>query len=87
MDEDIKDAEYAIFDDFGGFKFLPAYKFWFGHQQQFYVTDKYKGKKLIHWAKPAIWLANSDPRLEQGVDVDWLEANCTFIYLDTEIAK
>ena len=52
MDEDIDGAEYAIFDDFGGIKFLPAYKFWLGHQKEFYVTDKYKGKKLVHWARP-----------------------------------
>ena len=52
MDEDIDGASFAVFDDFGGIKFLPSYKFWLGHQSQFYVTDKYKGKKLVHWARP-----------------------------------
>ena len=69
----------------GGIKFLPAYKFWLGHQKQFYVTDKYKGKKLVHWARPSIWLSNSDPRDELGVDTDWLNANCDFVYLDSPI--
>jgi len=85
LDEDIDGVEYAIFDDFGGIKFLPAYKFWLGHQKQFYVTDKYKGKKLVHWARPSIWLSNSDPRDELGVDTDWLNANCDFVYLDSPI--
>ena len=44
LDENLDGVEYAIFDDFGGIKFLPSYKFWLGHQKQFYVTDKYKGK-------------------------------------------
>jgi len=87
MDEDISGASYAIFDDFGGIKFLPSYKFWLGHQKQFYVTDKYKGKKLVHWARPSIWLSNSDPRDEPGVDTEWLNANCTFVYLDSPIVQ
>nr|QJB18546.1 MAG: replication-associated protein [Genomoviridae sp.] len=87
MDEDVDGAEYAIFDDFGGIKFLPSYKFWLGHQKEFYVTDKYKGKKLVHWARPSIWLSNSDPRDELGVDTDWLNANCDFVYLDSPIVS
>jgi len=88
MDEDINEAEYAVFDDFGGLKFLPAYKFWLGHQKQFYVTDKYKGKKLVDWGKPSIWINNEDPRQEFGVradEVEWLEANCIFIRLEEPI--
>ena len=30
MDEDIDGASFAVFDDFGGIKFLPSYKFWLG---------------------------------------------------------
>lgn len=87
LDEDLDGVEYAVFDDFGGIKFLPSYKFWLGHQKQFYVTDKYKGKKLVHWARPSIWLSNSDPRDEPGVDTDWLNANCDFVYLDSPIVS
>lgn len=80
MDEDIQNAHYAVFDDFGGLKFLPSYKFWFGHQKQFYVTDKYKGKKLVYWGRPSIWCSNTDPRDELGgEDHAWLEANCIFV--------
>lgn len=88
MEENIDDVDYAIFDDFGRLKYLPTYKFWLGHQKQFYVTDKYKGKKLVHWGKPAIWLNNDDPREEHGVtasEVEWLNKNCIFIYLDESI--
>jgi len=90
MEEDISDAEYAVFDDFGGLKFLPSYKFWLGHQKQFYVTDKYKGKKLVEWGKPSIWINNEDPRQEFGIradEVEWLEANCTFVRLDSLIVR
>ena len=86
MDEDIDGASFAVFDDFGGIKFL-LLQILVRHQSQFYVTDKYKGKKLVHWARPSIWLSNSDPREEPGVDVEWLNANCTFVYLDSPIVQ
>lgn len=86
MDEATDDVDYAIFDDIqGGIEFFHAYKFWLGHQEQFYVTDKYKGKKLIKWGKPSIWLSNNDPRMDRNADMEWLNANCTFVYLDTPI--
>lgn len=82
IEEAIDDVEYAVFDDIqGGLNFFHSYKFWLGHQQQFYVTDKYRGKKLVKWGKPSIWLSNHDPRTDQGVDVDWLEANCQFVFI------
>lgn len=89
MDEPLDGVKYAIFDDFGGLKYLPSYKFWLGHQQQFYVTDKYKGKSFVTWGKPSIWLNNEDPREEHGIrsdEVEWLNANCDFIYLTEPIA-
>jgi len=89
MEEGIDTAEYAVFDDFGGLKFLPSYKFWLGHQNQFYVTDKYKGKKLVHWGRPSIWINNEDPRQEFGLradEVEWLNSNCIFIRIDEPIA-
>lgn len=89
MDESLEDVSYAVFDDIGGIKYLPSYKFWLGHQQQFYVTDKYKGKKLVDWGKPSIWCSNTDPREEHGIrsdEVEWLNANCEFILVDAPIA-
>ncbi|UDN67440.1 replication-associated protein [robinz virus RP_199] len=88
LDEDTASVDYAIFDDFGGLKFLPTFKFWLGHQAQFYVTDKYKGKQLVQWGKPSIWLSNSNPLDEfemKAEDVEWLRANCQIVYLDSSL--
>jgi len=87
LQEEVSTVDYAVFDDInGGISFFPQYKWWLGHQKQFYATDKYKGKQLITWGKPAIWLSNTDPRGENGADYDWLNANCVFIYVDQPIA-
>ena len=41
IDEDLKDVEYAVFDDMlGGLEYWHSYKFWLGAQKQFYATDK-----------------------------------------------
>mgnify|MGYP006959790248 FL=1 len=90
MDEVIDDVDYAVFDDFGGLKYLPTFKFWLGHQRQFYVTDKYKGKKLVRWGKPSIWLSNNNPLEEfglKGEDVEWLQDNCTVIHVTEAIVR
>lgn len=86
IDEPIDDVDYAIFDDMqGGLKFFHSYKFWLGCQKQFYVTDKYKGKKLIDWGKPSIYLANQNPLADDGVDYDWLVGNCDIVELRTSL--
>ena len=88
MDESLDGVEYAVFDDInGGIQFFPQYKWWLGHQNQFYATDKYKGKKLINWGKPAIWISNEDPREQLGADIDWLNKNVTFVYIDTPLTN
>lgn len=88
MDEPLHGAEYAVFDDImGGLDFFHGYKQWLGGQQSFYVTDKYKGKKFIEWGRPAIWLANEDPRGAKNADIDWLEGNCTIVHLTTPIFR
>lgn len=89
MDEPLEGVDYAVFDDFGGLKYLPSFKFWLGHQKEFYVTDKYKGKQHVTWGKPAIWCSNSNPLEEFGLkpeDVEWLNANCTIINLRHTVA-
>jgi len=89
LDEDISNAQYAVFDDME-LKYLPRWKFWLGHQNQFYETDKYRKKVLIHWNKPAIWCSNTDPRNEFGItseQVDWLNSNCVFCYVDEPMVK
>jgi len=82
LDEFTETAAYAVFDDMqGGLTFFPSYKSWLGHQADFICTDKYRGKRRIFWGKPAIYLSNSDPRLDKGADVEWLEANCQIVHL------
>jgi len=78
-------VDYAIFDDLGGIQFFPSYKSWLGHQRMFYATDKYRAKRLIDWGKPAIYIANNDPRDEHAADRDWLDANCLTICIDKKI--
>lgn len=86
LDEFSPDVDYAVFDDIqGGLEFFHAYKFWLGHQQTFFATDKYRGKKLITWGKPAIWCSNTDPRADKGADADWLDANCVFVFIDSKL--
>lgn len=81
-DISVEDVKYAVFDDMlGGLEFFHSYKFWLGQQATFTMTDKYRAKKVIKWGRPAIYLANSDPRCDKGADMDWLDANCTFVFL------
>lgn len=88
LDEPIDDVDYAVFDDMqGGLEFFHSYKFWLGNQKQFYATDKYKSKKLVHWGKPAIYLSNSDPREDKGCDIAWLEANCVIVHIRDFIVR
>lgn len=82
LDEDLETVDYAVFDDMmGGLEFWHSYKFWLGAQKQFYATDKYKGKKLIKWGRPCIYVSNNDPREDKGADINWLEGNCVFHYV------
>lgn len=82
LDESIDGVDYAVFDDMqGGLEYFHSYKFWLGCQKQFYATDKYKGKKLIHWGRPAIYLSNSNPLDDKNADVAWLLGNCEIVEL------
>jgi len=86
LSEPTEGVKYAVFDDLqGGLDYFHAYKFWLGCQKEFYATDKYKGKQLIKWGKPSIYIANNDPRNDKSCDKEWLEANCDFIYISNPI--
>lgn len=88
LDESLDDVQYAVFDDMqGGLEFFHSYKFWLGCQNQFYATDKYRGKKLVHWGRPSIYLSNDDPRQNKGADYEWLMGNCDFVYIDEPIFR
>lgn len=88
LDEPLDDVDYAVFDDMqGGLEFFHSYKFWLGAQSQFYATDKYKGKKLIDWGKPSIYISNTNPLADKGADVDWLMGNCDIVHVDSPIFR
>ena len=82
------EAEYAIFDDMlDGLNSIPNWKFWMGSQREFVIGDKYMRKQRIAWGKPSIYIANTDPRENRSSeDIAWLEANCTFVKIDSHLA-
>lgn len=90
------DVEYAVFDDMrGGIEFFHGWKDWLGAQQEFMVKALYHDPKLFRWGRPSIWCANRDPRDEmesrlfKGIftqgDIDWMNANCIFVAVDSPI--
>lgn len=78
LDEFRDDVLYAVFDDVD-IDFFPHYKQWFGCQQEFTATDKYRAKRSVKWGKPIIWCSNDDPREGKGIDRAWMNANCVFV--------
>ena len=81
---------YAVFDDIGGGllgmgSHSLAYKQWLGGQHQFTTTDKYKKKRTIIWGRPTIYIAQTNPLLERGVDVDWLAGNCILVEIKQDM--
>lgn len=86
LDQFNPSAEYAVFDDLaGGMEFFHSYKQWMGGQYEFTVTDKYRKKQHIKFGKYTIYCSNTDPREDKGVDRDWLEGNCIFVYIDKPV--
>ncbi|AIF34832.1 replication-associated protein [Sewage-associated gemycircularvirus 6] len=81
------DVEYAVFDDIrGGMKFFPSFKEWLGCQPHVCVKELYREPRVIEWGKPAIWCSNADPRDDMSYcDVQWMEANCTFIEITEKL--
>jgi hypothetical protein len=81
------DNGYAIFDDLiHGISTLPDYKAWLGGQREIVCTDKYKKKERLTWGKPSIFISNTDPRFDSGVDVEWLTGNCVFVRVTTPLS-
>lgn len=84
LDDWDESAEYIILDDFSTdfTKFLPTWKCFFGGQKEFTLTDKYRGKRTVHWGKPMIWLANEDPLKTLNVEqLDFINKNCVLVTL------
>lgn len=85
------DCEYSVFDDIN-IHYLPSYKGWLGSQEEFDVNVKYGRDRTIIYGKPTIWLTNIDPRAERpgrhgdiSVDVDWLNGNCEFVFVNAPL--
>ena len=64
---------------------MRSYKAWFGAQQDFDVSDKYRHKKRLHWGKPSIWLSNYSPYESGVLDHEWWDANVITIKLEHKI--
>lgn len=80
---DLSDIDYAVFDDFPWERMKPFAKQWFGAQQSFTVTDKYKSKRTINWGKPIIFLCN--PEDHTIPDSDWYQKNSITFFLDNKL--
>lgn len=74
-------ASYVIFDDFD-WEYFPNKKGWWGAQEEFTITDKYRRKKTIKWGKAMIWLGNEAPALNE-----WYRANCIYIQVHSPLYK
>lgn len=59
------EAEYLVMDDIE-WQYVPNKKPFFGAQEHFTMTDKYKGKKTVDWGKPLIFLCNYNPQECEG---------------------
>lgn len=82
---DMPNAEYAVFDDMrGGISFFHSWKEWLGGQKVVTVKKMYRDPVQIKWGRPTIYCCNADPREEMKCrdDIEWLEANCTFVYVE-----
>jgi len=66
---------YVIFDDFL-WEYVPNKKCFFGGQEAFTLTDKYRKKQTVQWGRVLIYLCNELPPLD-----DWYKANTVIISL------
>lgn len=88
LDDWDETADYIILDDFSSDinKFFPCWKCFFGGQKQFVLTDKYRGKKTVHWGKPMIWLSNEDIFGKLNIEhINFIKANCEVVILSNKL--
>lgn len=78
-------AQYLVIDDFN-WEFFPNKKGFWGAQDTFTLTDKYKGKRTVKWGKPMIYICNPDqdpfnhPSMLREGAKDFFIHNCIQIY-------
>ena len=88
LDDWNEDADYIVLDDFPTDfpKYFPCWKCFFGGQREFTLTDKYRGKKTVHWGKPMIWLSNESVYTHLNAEQsDFIRRNCTVICLNEKL--
>lgn len=88
LDDWDETADYIVLDDFSSdiVKYFPCWKCFFGGQKEFVLTDKYRGKKTVHWGKPMIWLSNEDIFHNLKMEhIDFIKANCEVIVLNNKL--
>lgn len=94
-------ARYHVLDDVD-LRYFPGWKDWLGGMQWIPVRQLYRDVVNMQWGRPCIWCNNTDPRdvirrslaKHDGAgdgtfsqeDLDWLEANCVFIFVGDAIA-
>lgn len=76
VDEWDDSVAYAIFDDFNDWSLWFTYKQFLGAQEEFVVTDKYRGKRTVKWGKPCVLLSNEMPLFK---DMNWVQVNCFIV--------
>lgn len=82
------EALYVIFDDFDkkGKKleeYFPQWKSWFGAQEEFTVTDKYRRKERKEWGKPMIFITNNEIECESST-MDYIKRNSIIVHVHSE---
>lgn len=88
LDDWDETAQYIILDDFASdiTKYFPCWKCFFGGQKEFVLTDKYRGKKRVHWGKPMIWLSNEDIFTNLKLEhINFIKANCEVVVLNKKL--
>lgn len=88
LDDWDESKDYIVLDDFSSeiTKYLPCWKCFFGGQREFTLTDKYRGKKTVHWGKPMIWLSNEDIFKNLNIEhIDFIKKNCEVVVLNDKL--
>lgn len=79
------DAEYLVLDDFQDWSKFFMFKQFFGGQEEFVVSDKYRKKRSVKWGKPCIILANDKPNWFWSEDYHWMEANVITVKIENKL--
>lgn len=86
LDQWDNDALYVVFDDMRWSWMEQYYMQFWGGQEEFVATDKYKHKQKIKWGKPCIVLSNERRWLNYEAskewDQQWIDKNIVYYKLN-----